>query len=434
MSILSSLKALKANPAVKSLGIYTFTNFFGKSASFLLLFVFTNPLFITPSENGLLSLFSTSMLFLMPFLSMGIIHSTSIEFFKLRKEEFKSLFTTGFVMPLAVMLVSTILLYLFREKLQLTYGFPYMFIWLIPFITFLTFCNEQFFSLTRNNNEPGNFLKLNLTRIILELSISYILVVFLAWRWQGRIAGILVAYIVAGAFSFYYFISRGYLFGTIKKKYIYSELIYAIPIIAMQASIFCLSSSDRFFLSANTNDNNETVGIYSIASIFSSIIIVLCGAFIQYIFPKVYLHLSATPVNYPGILKHFKLYLYAMIGGTMAILLLTPAAYHFFINEKYHPAIKYVYLLTPGFFLWSIIYFFYSFLLFYKEKKKLLGLSLAGIICSLTFNYFFIRWWGTWGAAIANFSAYSVMLVLTLVFTRGYWKNFSQQKEASIHT
>lgn len=429
MSILSDFKEFKANPGAKSLGIYTFTNFFGKSASFLLLFIFTNPIFITPSENGLLSLFSTSMLLLMPFLGMGIIHSTSTEYFKLDKNEFKNLFTTGFIMPFIVMIISIGVLYLFREELGYTYGFPYLFIFLIPLITFLTFCNEQLLSLTRNKNEPGNFLKANLTRIILELGISFILVVFFAWRWQGRIAGIFIAYITIGIFAFYYFISKGYLFGKIRRKYIYSELVYAIPIIAMQAGIFCMSSSDRFFISAFSNDNNETVGIYNVASTFASIIIVLCGSFIQYIFPKIYTHLSAGKINYGSIKKHFKLYFVSMLAGTIAIMLFTPIAYHFFINEKYHSAIKYVYLLSVGFFLWTIIYFFYSFLLFYKEKKKLLVISLTGIICSLAFNYFFIRSWGMWGATIANFLSYSIMLIITLIFTRVYWKNFLTIKQ-----
>lgn len=429
MSILSNFKEFIASPAARSLGIYTFTNFFGKSASFLLLFVFTNPLFITPSENGLLSLFSTSMLFLMPFLGMGIIHSTSAEFFKLDKDQFKNLFTTGFIMPFAVMLLSMVVLFLLREKLKVAYGFPYMFIWLIPLITFLTFCNEQLLSLIRNKNEPGNFLKANITRIILELGISFILVVFFAWRWQGRIAGILIAYVAVSFFAFNYFITKNYLFGKVRKEYIYSELVYALPIIAMQVSIFCMSASDRFFLSAYAKDNNETVGIYSIASTFASIIMVLCGAFVQYIFPKIYLHLSTRRINYESIKKYFKIYATAMVTGTVAIMLLTPVAYHFFINERYHSAIKYIYLLVSGFFLWTIIYFFYSFLLFYKEKMKLLALSVTGIICSLAFNYFFIRWWGVWGAAIANFSAYSVMLVITLFFTRTYWKNFITTKQ-----
>ena len=349
---------LRKSPIVRSIGIYTFTNFFAKGASFLLLFVFTNPAYILPSENGLLSLFSNSMLFLMPFLSMGIIHSTSTDFFKLGKDDFRSFFTTGFIMPLAVTLCSFVALFFFREQLQAAYGFPYMFVWLIPVITFLTFCNEQLLSLARNNNEPSVYLKANISRTVLELGLSFVLVVIFAWRWEGRIAGILIAYVLVGFYALYYFIKRGYLFGTVKKKYIIAELIYAVPIIAMQASVFAMNSSDKFFLSNFTSDHNETVGVYSVGCIFASIITVLCTALLQYIFPKIYTLLAAKDVDYASIKKHFLFYTGVMAAGSFLVIILTPLLYHYFINAKYHPALKYTFMLCAGNFLWAVSYFF----------------------------------------------------------------------------
>ncbi len=432
MASISNLLDLRKNPIVRSIGIYTFTNFFSKGVSFLLLFIFTNPLYILPSENGLLSLFSNAMLFLMPFLSMGIIHSTSTDFFKLDKQEFRSFFTTGFIMPLTVTLVSIVVLYLFRQELQKAYGFPYMFFWLIPVVTFLTFCNEQLLSLIRNNNEPMIFLKTNMIKTILELGLSFLLVVVFAWRWEGRVTGVLVSYLLVGMYAFYYFIKRGYLFGPVKKEYIINELIYAVPIIAMQASIFCLGSSDKFFLSSFTNDNNETVGIYSIGSVFAAVITVLCTALLQYVFPKIYTLLAAPVIDYVSIRKHFLFYVVVMAGGALAIIIVTPILYHFFINERYHPALSYIYIICTGYFFWTIGYFFYSFLLYHKQKKKILALSLCSIVVSLTCNYFFIKQWQEMGAAFAVLTSYFIVLVLTLIFTKEYWQKFLFYRQENI--
>src|SRR6478672_3854132 len=110
MSVSATFKSLYNHPSVRSVGIYTFSNFFAKGASFLLLFVFTNPLYISPSENGLISLFSTSLLFLMPFLSMGVVQSTSTDYFKLGKKEFRNFFTTGMMLPFFLMIISMIAL------------------------------------------------------------------------------------------------------------------------------------------------------------------------------------------------------------------------------------------------------------------------------------------------------------------------------------
>ena len=156
----------------------------------------------------------------------------------------------------------------------------------------------------------------------------------------------------------------------VKKKYIIAELIYAVPIIAMQASIFSMNSSDKFFLSNFTNDNNETVGIYSVGCIFASIIIVLCTALLQYIFPKIYTLLAAPDIDYRSIKNHFLFYTAVIAAGTLLVVLLTPLLYHYFINDKYHPALRYTYLLCVGYFLWSVSYFFYSFLLYHKKKKN----------------------------------------------------------------
>lgn len=410
--------------------MYTFTNFFSKAASFLLLFIFTNPVYITPSENGLLSLFSNSMLFLMPFLSMGIVHSVSADYFKLEKNEFKSFFSTSFIMPVAVMFISMALLYFFRDALKDHYGFPYMFTWLIPLVTFLIFCNEQLLSMARNNQEPQVYMKANIGKTILELGISVVLVVYFAWRWQGRVAGVLAAYSILAVYAFIYFKQKGYLFGSIQKKYIRSELIYAVPIIALQASIFTMNASDKFFLSHVTDDNNETVGIYSIACIFASIINVLSMALLQYLFPKIFMMLSKGDVDHASLKKQFRMYFFTMTAGTIALIAAMPVVYKLFINEKYHNALEYSYLLCIGMYIWSISYFFYSFLLYHKEKRKILSLSVCCIIISLISHYYFTKEWKAQGAAISICLTYGIVLVLALLFTRSYWaKIFIRHKQ-----
>jgi len=424
MSYISRFINLRKNPIVKSVGIYTFSNFFAKGVSFLLLFVFTNPAYILPSENGLLSLMGNSMIFLMPFLSMGIIHSTSTDFFKLDKEAFRSFFTTGFIMPLIITVLSAILLFIFRDYLKEKYGFPYMFIWVIPLVTFLTFCFEQVLSLVRNRNEPMIYLKVNVSKTILELGISVVLVVFFAWRWQGRVAGIVISYIVIGIYAFIYFVKNDYFFGPVKKKDIVGNLIFAIPIILMQLSIFCMSSMDKFFLSNFTNDHNETVGIYSTACVFSSVIMIFCTALYQYLFPKIYSLLSTADIDYGSIRKHFFYYIAATLCCTLFVIILTPFLYHNFINERYHPALQYNYILCLGYCLWPITYFFYSFLLYDKRKRKLSWLSLCCIIVSICSNYFFIRNFQAKGAAFAVLCSYFIVLIITLLFTKEYWQRF----------
>ena len=429
MALLSDLLKLRKSTVVKSIGIYTFSNFFSKGISFLLIPLFTNPAFLTPEDNGLLSLFNSTTLFLMPFVSLGLIQSTSTDFFKLDKKEFKDFFSTGFVLPVIVTLLSIAVMFLLKNTLTLKYGFPGNFFWIIPAITFFTFCNEQLLSLVRNNNQPIHYFYIGMFRIVVELGLAIVLIVFLNYHWYGRISGILVSYVLLSGYTYHYFTKNGYLFGTIKKQYLRSEIIYALPIVVLQGSVFVMSSSDKFFLA----NDHAVVGIYAVACTFASVIIILCTAMLQYVFPQLYTILSQQVVDYATIRKYFYLYCIIMLCGTAAVIVFTPLFYKYFINNKYHHALSYSYLIATGYFFWTISYFFYSFLFYYKQKKKILLLSFLYILMSLTCNYFFIHAYSDTGAAIAICCSYFVALVLTIIFTKQYWQIFLK-RDIVIHT
>jgi O-antigen/teichoic acid export membrane protein len=422
MDGLKKLKRISKLPVVKSIGIYTFTNFFSKATSFLVLFIYTNPAYITPEENGLLSLFSNGLTFLMPFLAMGIIHSTSTDFFKLPHKEFKDFFTSGFVPPFLMMFVSTLLLFIFKEPLHEKYGLPYMLFWLIPLLTFFNFLNEQFLNIARSTNKPTLFMKINMTKGLTEIFFSVILVVFFAYGWKGRVAGITIAFTLSALWAIYYFYTNDFIFGKIKKKYLKSELVYALPAIAMQASIYCVNASDKFFLANFTDDNNKTVGIYSIAFIFASVLLMLCNGMLQYFFPKIFANLSSENPNYHSIKKQFFLFTGIMGAGTIGLIIFIPLCYNLGIHEDYHSALNYYYYFCLGFFFWGINYFFYSYLLYYKAKRRLLTLSIISIVISLSTYYFFIKNGGAEGAAKAHALIHGMLIIVTLFFTKAFWK------------
>mgnify|MGYP000844752347 FL=1 len=404
------------SPAVRSLGIYTFTNFFGKGVAFLLLPYFTHVL--TKSDIGLISLFSSAIIFLMPFISMGVLQSASTDYFKLSKADFRDFFTTGLLLPVAVFMLSLLLFYLFRDTLTTRYHFPLSFTWLIPVVTFLSFLSQHVINLIRNEENPGLFMKTVLGRLFIEIGLAIVLISGLKMAWDGRITGILVSYLAFAVYAVYFLLNRQYLFGKIKKEVIKEELLFSVPIVTMQFSVFCMNYSDGFFLSRFTHDNNAEVGVYSIACVFGSIIITLCSALLQYMLPRIYKMLSEPAIDYKGIRKLFRVYIGILSGGLVLLLVFVPLAYRFMIHEAYLPGLNYYYLICIGYFFWTIAYLFFSFLLYYRHKRKIIGLSAAFACISLTSNYFFVKNMGSQGAAISVFCSYFVVLMITLIFTR----------------
>lgn len=412
--------SLLKSKGFRTAGIYTFSNFFAKGASFLLLFIYSNPKYLTPEENGLLSLLSNAVFIFMPFLSLGIVQSTSVDFFKMKSGDFKDFFTTSFILPVCIMLLGFGGFFLLNEKLYLFYGFPLSFVLIIPFLTFLNFCNDQYFTLIRNNGEAYVYLKVALVRIFLEISISLTLVVIFAYHWQGRVTGMLVANSIVIIIGFYYFKRKGYLFGKIKKRYLKQEAGYALPIIIMQCSTFCLFASDKFFLSYFSD--NHIVGIYSYACVFAAVVTLFSSALLSFVLPKIYQILSAEHKDYREIKKLFFLYTGSNFFVLIVVILLTPFLYKHFINENYYRGLEYMYFIAIGYFFWTITYFFYSFILYKKMKNEILILSLISIAVSLTSNYFFIRSGSPHLAAISVCLSYFIVMWVTLFISR---KNIS---------
>jgi len=410
--MIQKVYSLINSPAYKKAGIYTFSNFFIKGTSFLLLFIYSNPKYLSVYENGLLSLLTSSVFILMPFLSLGIVQSTSVDFFKLKSNEFKDFFTTGFVMPVCIMFLAFGGLFFFSKDLKNAYDFPLSFVLIIPVLTFLNFCNEQFLTVVRNNDEPITFLKAALLRLFIEISISLTLVVVFFTGWQGRVTGIITANTVLIFVAFFYLKKKNYLFGKIKKTYMRQELLYSFPIIVLQCSTFCLFYSDKFFLSY-FSDNGD-VGVYSYACVFAAVVTLGSSALLYYVMPKIYSLLSEQEVNYKQIKKHFVFYVGNCFILLICVLTLTPLLYKYFINSSYHPGLKYFYLIATGYFFWSVTYFFYTFMFYKKHKKVILLLSLISIFISITNNYFFIKNGHTYGAALSVCISYFLVLVVTV--------------------
>jgi O-antigen/teichoic acid export membrane protein len=80
---ISSFKSKRK--ALESLSIYLTTSFLAKSLSFLLLPWFTN--YLSPSDFGVINLFSGGITFLTPLISMGVIYNLSIDYYKIKHSE-----------------------------------------------------------------------------------------------------------------------------------------------------------------------------------------------------------------------------------------------------------------------------------------------------------------------------------------------------------
>jgi O-antigen/teichoic acid export membrane protein len=409
--------------SLKTVGIYTFSNFFTKAISFASLPFFTYML--TQKDFGAISIFTASVSFFMPFVSLSILYSTSTDYFKLDDRRFASFISSTFPLPLIVAFLGGTIFMVFFPFFKEKLGFYPLFIWALPLVVYCNFLLEQNLTLFRNNNEPKRFLLLSISKIFIELGLALLLILGFHYDWKGRIWGILISFMFSGFFAINYLYRKKYLSGKFDPGIIKKELVYSLPAVVTQFSIFCLSSSDRYFV--NYYYGGDRTGVYSVAATFASVILIFATSLLQYFFPKIYYELSQASSK-AAIQKMFWKYTRLVLLVSAGILVLTPLAYFFLISKKFINGLSYFFLLTLGNMIWCITYFFYSFLMYHKAKRKILFASLSAIAVSLILNYFFIRNYGETGAAISGICVYTIVFFIIFFITKVFFTTKLNEK------
>ena len=414
MAIPKLIRTAIKNPAYTSVATYIFTNFFSKGVSFLLIPLFTNPKYLTPTDNGLLSLFSSNMMLLTPFICLGMVQSSNIDFFKKNKEDFSASFTSNFIIGIFFALFATTILFLFKDILQRKFEFPPSFVYVIPILVFLVFCSEQLFALVRNRNEVRNYAIFGISKTLIEYTVSVILIVFFLKGWYGRVWGIAISLIAINLIAFYYYSRNSYLTFNIKRNHILEEIKFGAPVIAFQICVFMLGSTNKLFLAIFNVDKHQ-LGIYAVACLFGTIVGTIGQSILLYAQPKLYKSISSGEATTQSLLKGFYSFFKMLSFLTIPCILVVFFLYYFVIDKVYITGIPFFLIVTISSFIWCLNNYIFLFLLYHKAKRKILLLSLLSISCSLIVNILMVKNFLIIGDAFAgliNTVIFGVMVVI----------------------
>jgi O-antigen/teichoic acid export membrane protein len=417
MDVIKLVKGTIKNPAFKSIATYIFTNFFSKGISFLLLPLFTNPKYLTPTDNGLLSLFSSNLMLLSPFICLGMIQSTNADFFKKPKNEFAHSITNNFLIAFFLMLFAIVLLFFLKDVLQKKFEFPASFIYIIPFLVFLTFCSEQLFGLIRNQNEVENFAFFGIGKAIIEYTIAVILIVFFFKGWQGRVWGIAISLITVNLIGAYYYSKNKFISLSVTKKHLLDEVKFGVPIIIFNLCVFMLGTTNKLFLAIYNVDKYQ-LGIYAVACVFGTLVAYLGQSILLHAQPKLYKSISTGEATIKSIKKEFYTFFKMLSIVSIPCVLFVIFCYYFIINEIYFTGIKYFFIVAVTAFIWLLNYFLFLFLLYYKEKKRILLLSAISVSCSVFVNIVMVKNFLILGDALASLINTLIFGVLVVLFTK----------------
>ena len=107
---------------------------------------------------------------------------------------------------------------------------------------------------------------------------------------------------------------------------------------------------------------------------------------------------------------------YYLVGGLLlaliAMTILTPLFFRFFVDQSYAGATAYVFWIGLSYVLWGVYILFAGFLFYAKKTGFLGGLAVVNVILNILLNYFLILEFGALGAAYATCISFFVVAVI----------------------
>lgn len=395
---------------IKSMGFYTIANVLNASIPFLLLPVLTT--YLNTDEYGKLSIIQSFLSFMLPFVSINIYGSIGIEYFRMEKYNLSRYISTAVILPFISALSFFVLFFFTGHFIAAKFFLDYYWLLLLPFFTLFQSITMVVLALFQASRKPINYGLFQIGLTILNISLSLLFVIIFQLSFEGRLYGILFSYLIFFFISFGLLFKLGYLTLSFKKVHVQSILKFGIPLIPHTIGANLIAMSDRLLLS-KLIDNNA-VGIYVVGFQVGQIMMVIQDSFNQAWSP--YLFSKLTNINEAEKLKLVKKSYIIMLGILFCVLFfyfLTPFIFKFFISQKYHDAIHYVFWILLGYGFLGMYKTATNYIFFQKKTYILAYVTFACAIFSISMNYIFINKFGAIGAAYTNTITWFLFFVLT---------------------
>ena len=299
----------------------------------LLAFFLSN--YILPPENGILSLYSVFVLFVLPFIILGMPSSLMLEHAKLDEKEYKLYFNSSLVLSTASFLILLLIFFIAGNFISGLITVPFRFLLFGMFYAYFNLFQENILAYLRALRRPFQFLIVSGVKDLLEIALVILLVIQAGRGAEGRIEAGLITGAVIFVFALIFFYKDGLIHGTISKKYLKEEIRFGFSQVFFQFNVFILSATDKYLINYFNPQDKSELGIYFMSNQFAFIINVLVSAFFFSYQPELYKYLTdLTAANKLKMLKIKYLFAGFLLISTILLCVAIPFIYHWFINKK----------------------------------------------------------------------------------------------------
>jgi len=394
----------------KSFSIYTLTSILTAGIPFLVLPVLT--FYLSPADYGVLRLINVYVTLLIPFISLITFGLANREYFTSSNIEFSNLFSTISWIPILTSIFFIVVFFLFRIPLSNLLEIPKNWMPFLPILALVIIIWDVFANMLIIKKNAKLYASTSISKSIIDVGFTLILVVVFSLNWQGRILSSWLANILLGVVAIRFFIKQRWLKKNVfSNKWLKQSLIYGIPLIPHTIGRFVINQSDSIFIAKMVSI--EETGIYAIGYQFGFIISIVSGAFLNIYSPFLYERLAS--INYKKKIEIVKLsYIFIGVLILLTILLSIGAEgiFAWIIDERYALGFRYVFWIALSYLFWGGYLIFAGYIFYLKKTVIMAYVSIVNVGLNIALNYYLILNYGVIGAAYATTISFFVTFVI----------------------
>ena len=395
-----------------------FSTSINQAIPFLMLPILT--VYLIPKDFGYINTFSAILVIVNSIVGGGLAVNISKNYFVKDCKYLKLLMGNLYF----ILLCSTILIFginLFLTAV-LNIGFiPQNLFILIPFISFFFVSFEFLKTRFKIKKQALPFTVATLGEVILNISLSLLLIIGLYMQWEGRVYAISFSYFAFGMGAMFYFIYKKYVKFSIDKKILKGIISLVLPLLPAGISIMVMRKSGILFVDSFLGKTQS--GLYGVALSISTIILFLSLPFINTWIPHIYKKLAEKDDKDQTISLRNSLFLFSIF--ILSVCLLVSLASGFILKlmttDAFFEAKIYIPWLVFGFAFWAIYSMYLPFFIHKGKQKFIAMIACAGAGLNILLNFLVVNN-GAQGIAISFFVSNFLTYLLVFLSVRTFIK------------
>jgi O-antigen/teichoic acid export membrane protein len=389
---------------------YTASYLFNAGCSFIVFSYLTKQL--SQQDYGVISLYSSAIAFVLPFISLGSQFALNVDYFRFNKFDYRIKYNNSISLMFISASICTVIFLLLYRLVEKYFSLNVYLILLIPALAFFTLFIDILLTHVRNEKNHSIYLIISVSKNIIEIIFIILLFSLFSYTAEYRILSSAITLILFFILSIIYLKKITFWDIQFNPKYSISLIKEGIPFIPERLSIFMISFLDRFLI--HYYSGIENVGIYSVAFQLAYVVSILTMILIS-IYQPILFNLMASKANVSQSLKnHFYKYLSILFIFSLFLTLIMRLLFQLFIGENFIDAYSSSIMLIISNFIAGIYAITNTILLYTKKNNVIMFISITGMIISFTLNVVMIRAFGYSGAAISSILVNSTMLILSI--------------------